>query len=253
MLRLHPETARTILTELALGLVVLDADERVGWANDHALQLLGVSLEALAGTHVQDLALPYAAPGAGSAAPAVAVDGHLIGFTQPLERTGGAIIAVCERSHPLVDFLGALASGLTGGVAASGVLPRAAIKGRFEAEVSRSRRYANPLSCLTVTTRGDAPAMALAGLLKEQLRWVDVLGQWDEQTLLVVLPETTAAAAAALREKLVEAFAHAAVAAPGALAIGATAWQRGDNVERMVARALAGAGGTGPVALDSCR
>ena len=26
MLRLHPETARTILTELALGLVVLDAD-----------------------------------------------------------------------------------------------------------------------------------------------------------------------------------------------------------------------------------
>jgi len=253
MLRLHPETARTILTELALGLVVLDGDERVAWANDHALQLLDVSLEALAGAHVQDLALPYAGPETDPRKPAVAVHGHLIGFTQRLARTGGAMIAVCERSHPLVGFLGALASGLTGGVAASGLLPRAAIKGRFEAEVSRSRRYANPLSCLTVTSRSGESAAALAGLLKEQLRWVDVLGQWDEKTLLVVLPETTAAAAAALRDKLLEAFAQARIPARDALAIGCAAWQRGDNVDRMVARALAGARAAGPVALDSCR
>ena len=39
---------------------------------------------------------------------------------------------------------------------------------------------------------GPARLPGVARLLKEQLRWVDLLGQWRDDTLLVVLPETGA-------------------------------------------------------------
>lgn len=247
MLRLHPETSRAVLDELALGLVLVDPSGRVTWANAHALRLLDRTLAEVIGREVLALSLPYAVPGLRDDEPALAVQGPLIGLTQRAPTAGGTVLTVCERSHPLVGFLGALVSGLPGRVAANGMLPRAALKGRLEAEVSRSRRYANPLSCITVAIRANdlaATGNALARVLKEQLRWVDVLGQWSEDTLLVVLPETTAEAATALRAKLVDAFAQAVAAgaiAPGAFAIGCAAWQRGDSAERIVTRARASA------------
>ncbi|MEQ8230466.1 MAG: diguanylate cyclase [Gammaproteobacteria bacterium] len=247
MLRLHPEISRAVLDELALGLVLVDARGLVTWANAHALVLVDRTLDELVGRDVRALSLPYTAPDPRDGEPALAVHGPLIGLTQRAAATGGAILTVCERSHPLVGFLGALVSGLPGRVAANGVLPRAAVKGRLEAEVSRSRRYTNPLSCITVAIRDadpDATGSALARVLKEQLRWVDVLGQWSDDVLLVVLPETTAEAATALRAKLVDAFAQAVVEgaiARGSFAIGCAAWQRGDSAERIVARALASA------------
>lgn len=247
MLRLHPETSRAVLDELALGLVLVDAGGLVTWANAHALVLLDRALGELVGRDARALPLPYTVPDPHDDEPALAVHGPLIGLTQRAATTGGAIVIVCERSHPLVGFLGALVSGLPGRVAATGVLPRAAVKGRLESEVSRSRRYTNPLSCITVAIRADNPESAgnaLARVLKEQLRWVDVLGQWSGDVLLVILPETPIDAASALRAKLLEAFTQAAAQgaiAPGSFAIGCAAWQRGDNAERIVARALASA------------
>ena len=47
-------------------------------------------------------------------------------------------------------LLNALTTGVSATVTDSGVLSRGAIINRLEAEVSRSRRYANPLSCITV-------------------------------------------------------------------------------------------------------
>ena len=74
--------------------------------------------------------------------------------------------------------------------------------------------------------------------MKEQLRWVDLLGQWSDDTLLVVLPETALDAAEGLRAKLA-----ALLEAPGdgAITCGVTAWHKGDNAERMVSRAMASA------------
>ncbi|MCB1749005.1 MAG: diguanylate cyclase [Gammaproteobacteria bacterium] len=243
MVELHPEQARAVLADLAIGVVVLDGRECVMWANAHAERLLGAPVSALIGENARVLALPYALPTADSSEqPTVRVRGALVGFTQHYHHaTGdGALVMLYERGHALVGFLNALASGVAGGISSIGVLNRAAIKSRLEGEISRSRRYSNPLSCITVHLAGDELLRdmgELARMLKEQLRWVDLLGQWRDDVLLVVLPETTEDAAARLTAKLMGLVAPP----PGreqTLTIGCASWRRGDNAERMIRRAL---------------
>ena len=244
MIDLHPEHARTVLAELPVGLVVLDQRERVSWLNRHAVRLLAVSLEQALGRAVDALPIPYAPADASSADLAIRVRGPLLGVTQRYDHTtgGGALVMLYERSHALVGYL----ASLDAGVAATGALNHAALKARLEAEISRSRRYANPLSCIALrhgsAARYPGPDV-LARILKEQLRWVDLLGHWTDDLLLVVLPETTEQAAETLTGKLRTAVPAAAADGDidSDIAIGYAAWRRGDNAERMVRRALAGA------------
>lgn len=244
MIDLHPEHARTVLAELPVGLVVLDQRERVSWLNRHAARLLEVSLEQALGRAVDALPIPYAPADIPGADMAVRVRGPLLGVTQRYDHTTGpgALVMLYERSHALVGYLATIDAG----IAASGALNHAALKARLEAEISRSRRYANPLSCITLRVgsaiRYPGPD-TLVRILKEQLRWVDLLGHWGDELLLVVLPETTEQAAASLTGKLRTAVPAATADGEGAIeiAIGYAAWRRGDNAERMVRRASAGA------------
>jgi len=244
MIDLHPEHARTVLAELPVGLVVLDQRERVSWLNRHAVRLLAVPLEQALGRAVDALPIPYVPADAPSADVAVRVRGPLLGVTQRYDHsTGrGALIMLYERSHALVGYLATLDAG----IASSGALNPAALKARLEAEISRSRRYANPLSCIALrhgsAARYPGPDL-LARILKEQLRWVDLLGHWTDDMLLVVLPETAEQAAATLTGKLRTAVPAAAADSDIDIdiAIGYAAWRRGDNAERMVRRALTSA------------
>ena len=244
MVDLHPEAARAILTDLACGVVLLDDDGRVSWANAYAAQLLEQPVADLLGRAGQELGLPFAFPEEKPGGPPtnVAVCGSLVGITQRYEygQCSGLLILVLERGHALVGFLTALASGVSGEIAANGLLSRAAIKGRLEAEVSRSRRYSNPLSCVVmhVESRQPAAMSTIARTLKSQLRWVDVLGIWDEHLLLVVLPETSQPAAEALGGKLIQALRAAGHAAPRC---GVASWRRGDSAGRLVQRAVSSA------------
>lgn len=240
MVDIHPEHARSVLESLAIGVVLVDRHQHVNWVNDYTSTLLKRPAESLLGRPVAELGLPYAVPEAGSEPVEVRIDGAMLGITQRYEHAGGAgaVLLLLDRGHALVWFLSTLAGGVPGSVAASGVLARAAIQHRLDSEISRSRRYDNELTCISVHCPGPDAVARIAGvarLLKEQLRWVDLLGQWSDDTLLVVLPETALEAAAGLRDKLA-----ALLAAPGvgAIACGVTAWHKGDNAERMVARAM---------------
>ena len=241
MIEIHPEHARAVLETLAIGVVLVDRNQRVNWVNDYTATLLKRPVEALLGRSMAELALPYGPTAAGSEPVEVRIDGAMLGITQRYEYPGGsgAVLLLLDRGHALVWFLSTLAGGVPDSVAASGLLARAAIQHRLDSEISRSRRYHNELSCITVHCQAMAAPTQLAGvarLLKEQLRWVDLLGQWRDDTLLVVLPETALAASDRLRAKLA-----ALLAAPGidAIACGVASWRKGDNPERMVARALA--------------
>ena len=127
--------------------------------------------------------------------------------------------------------------------AASGVLSHGAIHNRLEPEVSRSRRYANPLSCIALRFIGDTIKHHLdvvAKRLKGQLRWVDLLGEYNEDSLLIVLPETTSEAAEALRAKLEFAVLEALACSSASVEVclGCSAWQRGESAQQLVQRAL---------------
>ncbi|MCC6708314.1 MAG: PAS domain-containing protein [Gammaproteobacteria bacterium] len=240
MVDIHPEHARSVLESLAIGVVLIDKNQHVNWVNEYTSTLLKRPAEDLLGRAIADLDLPYAPPEASGEPMEVRIDGAMLGITQRYEHAGGAgaVLLLLDRGHALVWFLSTLAGGVPGAVASSGVLARAAIQHRLDSEISRSRRYQNELTCISVRCPGAEGATGVARLLKEQLRWVDLLGQWSDDTLLVVLPETALDAAEGLRDKLA-----ALLAAPGLGAIdcGVTAWLKGDNAERMVARAMASA------------
>ncbi len=243
MVDIHPEHARSVLESLAIGVVLVDRHQHVNWVNEYTSTLLKRPAAQLLGRAIAELDLPYATPEASNEPIEVRIDGAMLGITQRYEHAGGtgAVLLLLDRGHALVWFLSTLAGGVPGSVAASGVLARAAIQHRLDSEISRSRRYQNELTCITVHCAGNDACARITGvarLLKEQLRWVDLLGQWGDDTLLVVLPETALDAAEGLRAKLA-----ALLDAPGdsAIACGVTAWHKGDNAERMVSRAMASA------------
>ena len=241
MVDIHPEHARAVLESLAIGVVLVDRNQQVNWVNDYTSTLLKRPAEELLGRAIAELNLPYTPPETGSEPVEVRIDGAMLGITQRYEHTGGtgAVLLLLDRGHALVWFLSTLAGGVPGSVAATGVLARAAIQLRLDSEISRSRRYHNELTCISVRCVGANAAARVSGVarvLKEQLRWVDLLGQWTDDTLLVLLPETAVAAAEGLRVKLAALLAGPAISA---IACGVAAWQKGDNAECMVARALA--------------
>jgi len=123
----------------------------------------------------------------------------------------------------------------------SGLLARASILKALESEVSRSRRYSNPLSVLAVELIAPSPAdsdalTVLGQRLQEETRWADSIGRWDASRLLMVLPETTAAAARALIGKL----ENHLDAAPGGhrARFGLAEWRRGDDSTLLAGRAI---------------
>lgn len=97
----------------------------------------------------------------------------------------------------------------------SGMPNRRALYQSLESQVSRSRRYHNPLSLILVrltnlddyisATENKNPAslfISLRYMLNDQLRWADIIGRLGESELLIVLPETHANDALTLAQKV---------------------------------------------------
>ena len=212
MTALHPELARQILQSLPGPIAVLNAASVIVWVNTGFAQLV-------------------------SRAPADCVGYALDDLDLPLRLTLGAD----ARRVNAPGFAGSVlmfGGGDAGGATAAGVLSREAALLRLDAEISRSRRYANPLSCLVAQVDDDTGAYTgLERMLREQLRWVDVLARWSEHELLVLLPETHARAATALCRKL--ANQARSQTSPIVVLWGASTWRRGDDANRFVARASA--------------
>lgn len=251
MVDIHPEHARAILENLSVGIALIDRSERLTWVNDYTASLLALAPSELLGRDATTLSLPYTPFASGGEGVQVRVEGGVIGITQRYAQTGGAgaILTLVDRSHALIGVLDALSGGSPLGMATSGALSRSAIRHRLEAEISRSRRYANDLSCITLRLCGpdiDARLVQLVRIIKGQLRWVDMIGQWQDDELLLVLPETDADAAAALRDKLALHVANELkpVLSTSTVELGAASWRRGDTVDQLVRRALTEVTGT---------
>jgi GGDEF domain-containing protein len=121
----------------------------------------------------------------------------------------------------------------------TGLLNRRNLLQELNAQVSRSRRYGNVLSVLHVSL---PPALApelrrsLAQALKSTLRWVDIIGRWDDDSLLVILPETSREAAGVLARKLAEVL-PADRGQAGLPVVGVAQWMRGEEAMDLVAKA----------------
>ncbi len=144
----------------------------------------------------------------------------------------------------------------------SGMPNRRALYQSLESQVSRSRRYHNPLTVIIMrlnnlddyvsVTQNKNPAslfISLRYMLNDQLRWADIIGRLDENELLMVLPETHANDAVMLAQKVsqrIEALDLPELETSVNLEnfqlgtdFGVAEWRKGDDLGLLMARARA--------------
>jgi diguanylate cyclase (GGDEF)-like protein len=130
----------------------------------------------------------------------------------------------------------------------TGLANRRALGQALAMQVSRSRRYQNPLTLVLVRmTTDDSEAelpecvlVGIARLLRERLRWVDLIGREQDDCFMLIMPETDEAAARALLERIrVEAtdmrFPPPRENLGVRLTIGVSQWRKGQDGAHLVA------------------
>ena len=256
MINIHPGLARGLLEQFPAGVALTDNDDRIIWLNDAFAEMIELPVTSVIGETIHYLPLPKL-EGQREANfrqrkddSDIAVKDRLVMISQPFEtkQQHGRILMLVNRGHALVSFLNALSTGNVSAVGDNGLLTNAALRHRLEIEISRSRRYMNPLSCIVIRfnerikdrslTMADAQR-EIASVLKSQLRWVDVLGEWDNSSLVVVLPETNEVAATILSSKLEKQIESQWYMEKAFLPIhwGVSSWRKGDDINRLVKRA----------------
>jgi diguanylate cyclase (GGDEF)-like protein len=135
----------------------------------------------------------------------------------------------------------------------TGLPNRHALLQGLEPLVSRSRRYGNPLSLIKLHASlegNDTPTeaeqqqtwMLVAQLLKDQMRWADIIGRYDGSDFLLILPETAEEAARQLAEKLCTLMSEQQLKTEEGKSYrikpycGITGWRKGDDATLMLQR-----------------
>ena len=126
----------------------------------------------------------------------------------------------------------------------TGLFNRKAILQSLDTQVSRSRRYKNPLSLLRLSLESSASGEELTEIvkgisqaLKDQLRWADQIGMLDNVTFLIILPETSLSNAKELATKLAnDRTALSDNTSIWNIKVGAATWQKGDDPHKLLNR-----------------
>lgn len=127
----------------------------------------------------------------------------------------------------------------------TGLLNRRGVMLALEPQVARSRRYNSPISVVMLEAlcpqECDSIRLHIARLLKDQLRWADLIGYSDRQEFMLILPETTAEAAVRLADKLARRVQEMVERELDGLTVdtccGVTGWRRSDSAESLLGRA----------------
>jgi len=138
----------------------------------------------------------------------------------------------------------------------TGLPNRRAILQSLEPLISRSRRYENPLSVLQLVIdppeqldqtfgegAGRKAIIAVAQLLRDQMRWADLIGRSQTDAFVVILPETPAEAARRLGEKIMNRVAAMDIVTAAGKTFrirctaGSAGWEKGDNATSLLKRA----------------
>ncbi len=133
--------------------------------------------------------------------------------------------------------------------AVTGLLNERGLILALEPQVARSRRYDRPMAVIMLAFDHHSGRQAMltdvARLLKDQLRWADLIGCTERREFILVLPETSAEAALGLTDKLAQQLAELA---PGAgndgVCFGVAGWRKSDSASTLLKRAAQALTGT---------
>lgn len=115
------------------------------------------------------------------------------------------------------------------------------------AEIARSARYSNPLSCVRLQVHGIGTAdretrLRLASRLADSMRATDYAGIWDDDEFLLVLPETDEPGARRFTGKVEQELTELASglnmpdAGEGFITTKMTNWRTGDDAGAILGR-----------------
>ncbi len=130
----------------------------------------------------------------------------------------------------------------------TGMLNQHGLMQTLESQVSRSRRYNNPLSLIIIEAGGvkdkkglTQALVAISFLLNDQLRWADLAGRLDTNRFLLILPETSASDTITLSEKLAKQIGELDKLPKGLkLRCATSSWEKGDDLDKLMSRAEQG-------------
>ena len=250
---------QTLLQHLPFGLVLIDTDGKIAWANEKVGQMLDSETDGLIGRSLTEL--PKSARDLLTKEPKLFAVGsdHWVKRETHHDEQGQQLLVLTDvsdqerlaeensRLRQQVDDL-KLTDDLTG-------LPnKRAISQALDLHISRSRRYQNPLSTVLVHVDMHQPdgtqplsteplILAVSRFLRDRLRWVDQIARWEDNLFLLVLPETTEADARGLVDKI-RTEQHSMLLPETAadtrprLAFGMTCWKKGDDMRTLLRAAL---------------
>ena len=128
--------------------------------------------------------------------------------------------------------------------------PRA-LNNALNSQVTRSRRYNNPL-CLAVmelvdetdpnVSLSDDAILATSRHLRDRLRWVDTIARWDHNHFVVILPETNAEHGSELIGQISVGFSDIVIPSLQEgqtlkLRFGLAQWMKGNDSQMLMERA----------------
>jgi len=255
-----------LLREMPQGALLCDLVGVIEWANSAAGELLGLSPQDLRGCLIEEVL----GSAGGELSPSTYRHAFVdqMGKRRWLQRSVSTVPVEVGQPNLSLQLLSDITEfdkrrpnrlAVNAGIEAgridprTGLLNRLAIFQELTAEISRSRRYANPLGAIMVRfsdcAKLDPPAVKAASTrelvsqcINAGLRWVDSVGALDEGTLLVVLPETEATAIEQVSHKLETLCQDIALPSPSAelaYRVSHLAWSKELDADGAVAKLAA--------------
>lgn len=234
-----------MLAHCPAGVLTLSQDGTIQWANQTLSEILGVDLTGTSSTAPprEDLAslfgdqeLLTVADAQGnprvlkhtridSAAKDVASIHYFTDYTD------------CAHLQQEFDRLNQEVCSLQLQDTETGLLTQRAIMLVLDPQVSLSRRYQNPLTIaiMQVYWADEADNRRIREILKEQLRWADLIGHLGDSRFVMILPETGSEAAHAIIDKVDRQIL--ATPAVSGLNVGVTEFNKTDTASALLQRA----------------
>jgi diguanylate cyclase (GGDEF)-like protein len=248
------------LDNLPAGLVLRDQQGHIVWANDQFIKMSGRTAVQLIGTPVgqlsdelqavfsQDLVAVTRAGQDTSqylACTSVAMGDYSLHYCHDITQLNNVLEECAQLRNKVAE--------LDTKDAVTGLLNRRAMLANLEQQNSRSRRYGNLLSVMIIhlvnlddyracvgQAQVDALLLKISQTLMDQMRWADVIGRFDDNEFLLIMPETQEQAASELHGKISERLNKIPLVDDNfelLIEYGMAQWRKGDDLSMLMQRA----------------
>lgn len=254
-----------LLEACPIGLLLLDKDGKTQWMNSALRAWLGTRVDKIIEQQVD--AVPRELQklwGENATVHLPATDAEdelwLLGTSQPLDDGSKMqFFTDATASKLLLQERDALQSQLESVSLTdeeTGMPNQRALTQSLESQVSRSRRYKNPLTILIMQvdnldefiksqeTESARPLLvAIRNMLNDQLRWADTIGRMNDNEFLLILPETHLEATGQMIDLIRKRFDDLYIEGVEnndfkvQARFGVAEWHKGDDMSLLMARA----------------